>query len=88
MLKDPEVKIIFLSNMSRQEKNGWNSYAGIDGLLEVRKCLPNAPFFFYIGNKDATIKKLEEKKVSLDGIDIGNHPNEVKAFLKYQTRAS
>ena len=73
--------------MSRKQGNNWNGYAGIDALKEIRKYKPNVPIFFYIGDVNKTLEKFKEKNCDLEGVQIGNNPKEVRAFLKYEMKA-
>jgi hypothetical protein len=81
LLKDPSAKVIFVTNMSREENGSWNGYAGIDVLNEVRKYDAAAPILFYVGDKSKTMVKLKEKKVGMKGVDIGCARQEARDFI-------
>ena len=37
LLVDETANVVFVTNMTRREEKDWNGYAGIEGLLEIRK---------------------------------------------------
>lgn len=70
--------------MSRREDGAWNSCAGIDGLEEIRKYNPDVTIFFYIGDVKKAIEKLEQRKVRIGNIQIGQTAKEARAYLSTQ----
>jgi len=71
MLIDKTSRVIYVTNMTRMENNVRNEAAGIEGIIEIQKakCHMQIPIFVYIGNKEATIKKLMEHRSKLKYVE-------------------
>jgi hypothetical protein len=82
LFNDQSANLIFITNMTRQENNGVNEYAGIDAAKIIRQYSKTAPIFFYIGNIETAKKKLADKKMNMDKVFLGNAPKEVLDFME------
>lgn len=83
MLLDKTSRVTYITNMTRMENGVRNEIAGIEGIIEIQKtkCHMQIPIYIYIGNKDATIKKLMDNKSKLKNIEkiqVGNELKNVK----------
>ena len=59
LFNDKSANLIFITNMTRQENNSVNEYAGIDAAKIIRQYNKTTPIFFYIGNIETAKKSLD-----------------------------
>ena len=82
LIKDSNVNLVFITNMTRKEGKDLNGLAGIEGARKIREFLPIVPIFFYIGDMAAAKKKVNESQLDQTNIKIGNKVSEIQVYLK------